>query len=77
VTHSLVLHDLERAIAELPEGYREAIVLHDVFGFTHDEIGRMLGIDSGTSRSQLSRARNTVRRWFHEKGRTGHERRSE
>jgi RNA polymerase sigma-70 factor (ECF subfamily) len=77
VTTPVALHDLERALADLPEGYREAIVLHDVFGFTHDEIGRMLGIDSGTSRSQLSRARSTVRRWFHEKGRAGHERRSE
>ena len=54
--------DLERAVADLPAGYREVVVLHDVEGFTHDEIGVMLGIDSGTSRSQLFHARRALRR---------------
>jgi RNA polymerase sigma-70 factor (ECF subfamily) len=36
--------------------------LHDVEGFTHDEIGAMLGIESGTSRSQLFHARRALRR---------------
>src|SRR5438552_7184811 len=36
--------DLERAIARLPEGYREAFVLHDVEGFDHKEVARLLGI---------------------------------
>ena len=53
--------DLERAIADLPNGYREVLVLHDVEGYTHEEIGRFLGIESGTSKSQLSRARRAVR----------------
>jgi RNA polymerase sigma-70 factor (ECF subfamily) len=69
--------DVERAVARLPEGYREVLILHDVFGYTHDEIARMLGVESGTSKSQLSRARSSVRRWLTEKGRIGHERRSE
>ena len=53
--------DLERALAELPHGYREVLVLHDVAGHTHDEIGRLLGIEPGTSKSQLSRARRRLR----------------
>lgn len=53
--------DLERAIARLPDGYREVLVLHDVEGYTHVEIGRFLGIEEGTSKSQLSRARRAVR----------------
>lgn len=52
---------LERAIEELPDGFREVLLLHDVEGHTHEEIGRMLGIAEGTSKSQLSRARAAVR----------------
>jgi RNA polymerase sigma-70 factor (ECF subfamily) len=53
--------DLERAIAGLPEGYREVLVLHDIEGYTHNEIGYILGIEAGTSKSQLSHARRAVR----------------
>jgi RNA polymerase sigma-70 factor, ECF subfamily len=53
--------DLERAIERLPAGYREVFVLHDVEGYTHEEIGGLLGIESGTSKSQLSRARQRLR----------------
>jgi len=53
--------DLERAILELPEGYREVFVLHDLYGYTHEEIAERLGIESGTSKSQLSRARGALR----------------
>jgi RNA polymerase sigma factor (sigma-70 family) len=53
--------DLERSIAELSPGYREAIVLHDVEGYTHEEIAGLLGIEAGTSKSQLSRARRALR----------------
>jgi RNA polymerase sigma-70 factor (ECF subfamily) len=58
--------DLERAIAQLPDGYREVLLLHDVEGYTHDEIGEMMGIRNGTSKSQLSRARRAVRSWLGE-----------
>jgi RNA polymerase sigma-70 factor (ECF subfamily) len=53
--------DLERAIARLPDGYRQVFVLHDVEGFTHEEIARTLGIEPGTSKSQLSHARRRLR----------------
>ena len=53
--------DLERAIARLPNGYRTVLVLHDVQGFTHEEISRQLQIAVGTSKSQLFDARRAVR----------------
>lgn len=52
--------DLERALAALAPGYREVLLLHDLFGYSHDEIGGMLGVAPGTSKSQLSRARRAV-----------------
>lgn len=54
--------DLEAAIGALPDGYRAVLVLHDLEGYTHPEIGERLGIAPGTSRSQLHHARRTVRR---------------
>lgn len=52
---------LERAIDRLPDGMREVLVLHDVEGYTHVEIGEALGIAAGTSRSQLFKARARLR----------------
>ena len=52
---------LQRSIDALPEGYRTVFVLHDVEGYTHEEIGQMLGIQSGTSKAQLFRARGRLR----------------
>jgi RNA polymerase sigma-70 factor (ECF subfamily) len=53
--------DLERAIAKLPDGYRTVLVLHDVEGFTHEEIAEQLGVAAGTTKSQLFWARRAVR----------------
>lgn len=53
--------DLDRAIASLADGYREAIVLHDIEGYTHEEIAAGRGVSVGTSKSQLFRARALVR----------------
>jgi RNA polymerase sigma-70 factor, ECF subfamily len=53
--------DLERAIARLPEGCRAAFVLHDVEGFDHREVGRILGVSEGTSKSQVHKARMKLR----------------
>ncbi len=53
--------DLERALAELPDGAREVFVLHDVEGYKHEEIASMTGIASGTSKAQLHRARRLLR----------------
>jgi len=54
--------DLERAVTGLPNGYREVLVLHDVMGFTHREIAQRLGVEEGTSKSQLFLARRALRR---------------
>jgi RNA polymerase sigma-70 factor (ECF subfamily) len=56
--------DLERAIARLPDGCRAVLMLHDVEGWTHQEIGHRLGIAAGTSKSQLSEARRRLRSWL-------------
>src|SRR6478672_2168159 len=53
--------DLERAVARLSLRYREVLVLHDIYEHTHAEIAAMLGIDEGTSKSNLSRARAHLR----------------
>jgi RNA polymerase sigma-70 factor (ECF subfamily) len=53
--------DVERALAQLPPGYREVVVLHELEGFTHQEIAELLGIDAGTSKSQLHHARRRQR----------------
>lgn len=53
--------DFESALEHLPDGAREVFVLHDVEGYTHDEIAAMLAVTAGTSKSQLHRARMTLR----------------
>jgi RNA polymerase sigma-70 factor (ECF subfamily) len=53
--------DLEQAIAALPPGARRVFVLHDVEGYTHEEIGGLLGITAGGSKAQLHRARCLLR----------------
>jgi RNA polymerase sigma-70 factor (ECF subfamily) len=58
---SLLQKRLERALDQLPEGMREVLILHDVEGYTHEEIGDVLGVTSGTSKSQLFKARAKMR----------------
>jgi RNA polymerase sigma-70 factor, ECF subfamily len=53
--------DLERALARLPEGCRAAFVLHDVQGLEHREVGEVLGVAEGTSKSQVHKARQRLR----------------
>ena len=53
---------LDKAIAQLPPGYRTVFVLHDVEGYEHEEIARMRGCSVGTSKSQLHKARMKLRR---------------
>jgi RNA polymerase sigma-70 factor (ECF subfamily) len=53
--------DLERAIASLPDRCRAAFVLHDVEGYTHDEIAQLLDIAAGTSKSHVFHARRLLR----------------
>jgi RNA polymerase sigma-70 factor (ECF subfamily) len=52
---------LERALDELPAGYRAVLVLHDVEGLQHDEIAEILGCRVGTCKSQLHKARARMR----------------
>jgi RNA polymerase sigma-70 factor (ECF subfamily) len=61
VRHEIASVDLQRALSGLSPGYREAILLHDVAGYTHEEIAALTGVDAGTSKSQLSRARRALR----------------
>lgn len=53
--------DLERALAELPDGCRAAFLLHDVEGLEHREVADVLGIAEGTSKSQVHKARLRLR----------------
>jgi RNA polymerase sigma-70 factor (ECF subfamily) len=54
--------DFESALQQLPDGARQVFVLHDVEGYRHEEIADMLGTVTGTSKSQLHRARMALRR---------------
>jgi RNA polymerase sigma-70 factor (ECF subfamily) len=54
--------DLDRAINRLPAGARTVFVLHDIHGYSHDEIAQMTGIAAGTARAQLFRARRALMR---------------
>jgi len=53
--------DMESAIGRLAPGYRMVLILHDVEGFTHEEIAMQLGIAPGTSKAQLFKARRVMR----------------
>ena len=58
--------DLEQAVAKLPPRARAVLVLHDVEGWKHEEIGRELGMAVGSSKAQLHRARGLLRRMLGE-----------
>ncbi len=54
--------DLEQAIAALPPGAKKVFVLHDIEGYTHEEIAESLGVTAGGCKAQLHRARMILRR---------------
>jgi RNA polymerase sigma-70 factor (ECF subfamily) len=54
--------DLEYAISKLPEQSRLVVILHDVEGYKHEEISKMLNIATGTSKAALHRARKQLRK---------------
>ncbi len=56
--------ELADLIRQLPAGYQTVFNLHAVEGFSHIEIGQLLGINENTSRSQYSRARSTLIGWL-------------
>ena len=55
------VHEIEAAIGALPEGARDALVLHALYGYSHIEAAQMLGIAEGTCKAQLHRARKLLR----------------
>ena len=56
--------DLAQLIRQLPPGYQTIFNMHAVEGYSHVEIGKMLGINEGTSRSQYARARGLLITWI-------------
>ncbi len=55
------VQEIECAIGELPDGARDALVLHALYGYSHGEAAQMLGIAEGTCKAQLHRARKLLR----------------
>lgn len=58
---------LDAAIAQLPPGYRSVFVLHDIEGYEHEEVAKILGCSVGTSKSQLHKARLKMRKLLQKK----------
>ena len=58
--------NLQRAIDQLPHGYKTVFVLHDVQGYEHNEIAALMGCSIGNSKSQLHKARMRLRELLHE-----------
>jgi RNA polymerase sigma-70 factor (ECF subfamily) len=57
----LEVNAIEAAVEELPEGARDVLVLHAIYGYSHGEAAQMLGIAEGTCKAQLHRARGLLR----------------
>jgi RNA polymerase sigma-70 factor, ECF subfamily len=55
------VREIEAAIDALPDGARDALVLHALYGYSHDEAAQMLGLAEGTCKAQLHRARRLLR----------------
>ncbi len=53
--------NIERSIGQLPPGYKTVFVLHDVQGYEHNEIAKIMGCSVGNSKSQLHKARTRLR----------------
>ncbi len=66
LTGSLDRVNLQRAIDQLPPGYRAAFVLHDIQGYEHNEIAKIMGCSIGNSKSQLHKARMRLRELLQE-----------
>jgi len=61
LTGSIDRINLQRAIEQLPPGFKSIFILHDIQGYKHEEIGEILGCSSGNSKSQLHKARMRLR----------------
>ena len=58
--------NLSRAIEQLPDGYKQMFVLHDIHGYEHHEIAKLLGCSTGNCKSQLHKARVRIRELLQE-----------
>jgi len=61
LTGSIDRINLQRAIEQLPPGFKSIFILHDIQGYKHEEIGKILGCSAGNSKSQLHKARMRLR----------------
>ena len=59
---------LQKALGQLPDGYKQMFILHDVEGYEHNEIARILGCSTGNSKSQLHKARQRLRELLNQEG---------
>lgn len=66
IDHELNTRDLLDMVQRLPDGYRMVFNLYAIEGFSHDEIAKKLGVTTGTSKSQLARARKALRQMIEE-----------
>lgn len=66
LTGSIDRMNLQRAIEQLPAGYKSVFVLHDMQGYEHNEIAEIMGCSIGNSKSQLHKARMRLRELLHE-----------
>ena len=69
LTGSIDRVNLERAVEQLPPGYKTVFVLHDVQGYEHNEIAEIMGCSIGNSKSQLHKARMRLRELLQEEQR--------
>jgi len=61
LSSALEVDEIEAAIRELPDGARDVLVLHAIYGYSHPEAAQMLGVAEGTCKAQLHRARKLLR----------------
>jgi RNA polymerase sigma-70 factor (ECF subfamily) len=66
MTGSIDRVNLQRAVEQLPPGYKTVFVLHDIQGYEHNEIAEIMGCSIGNSKSQLHKARMRLRELLHE-----------
>lgn len=69
LTGSVDRINLQRAVEQLPPGYRSVFELHDIQGYEHNEIAEIMGCSIGNSKSQLHKARTRLRELLHEAAR--------
>ena len=70
IENELAAHDIQHLIETLPDGYKMVFNLYAIEGFKHHEIAKMLHISEGTSKSQLSHARNFLQKQINKRNKS-------